>query len=94
MGSQPDLLEELARVYARAAVDEFLAAAKRVLPGNEVVNEREVVPEVEGTHETEACSDSAASPDAVASSRSAPRSDPAGCKIAGNPTCPPVGRKP
>jgi hypothetical protein len=26
MGSQLDLLDELARVYARAAVDEFLAA--------------------------------------------------------------------
>jgi hypothetical protein len=25
MGDQPDLLEELARVYARAAVDELLA---------------------------------------------------------------------
>lgn len=25
MSGQPDLLEELARVYARAAVDEFLA---------------------------------------------------------------------
>ena len=25
MSDQPDLLEELARVYARAAVDEFLA---------------------------------------------------------------------
>ena len=25
MGGQPDLMEELARVYARAAVDEFLA---------------------------------------------------------------------
>jgi len=90
MGSQPDLLEELARVYARAAVDEFLAAATSARP----VNEREVVHEVEGTHETEACSDSAASPDAVASSRSAPPSNPAGCKIVGNPTCPPVGRKP
>jgi hypothetical protein len=94
MGSQPDLLEELARVYARAAVDEFLAAANRTLSGNEAVNEREVVHEVEGTHHTEAFSDSAASPDAVASSRSAPPSDAAGCKIAGNPTCPPVGRKP
>jgi hypothetical protein len=94
MGSQPDLLEKLARVYARAAVDEFLAAAKRALPGNEAINKREVVHEVEGTHETEAFSDSAASPDAVASSRSAPPSDPAGCKIIGNPTCPPVERKP
>ena len=94
MGSQPDLLEELARVYARAAVDEFLAAAKRAPPGNEAVNDSEVVHEVEGTHDTEAFSDSAASTDAVASSRSAPPSDPTGCKIAGNPTCPPVGRKP
>ena len=94
MGSQPDLLEELARVYARAAVDEFLAAEKRALPGNEAVNEREVVHEVEGTHETESFSDSAASPDAVAPSRSAPPSDSLGCKIAGNPTCPPGERKP
>jgi hypothetical protein len=95
MGSQPDLLEELARVYARAAVDGFLAAAKHPLPGNEPVNEREVVHEVEGTHEAEASFDSApASSGAVASSRSAPPSDPAGCKITGNPTCPPVGRKP
>jgi hypothetical protein len=29
MSDQPDLLEELARVYARAAVDEFLALLAR-----------------------------------------------------------------
>jgi hypothetical protein len=94
MGNQPDLLEELARVYARAAVDEFLAATTSARPGNESVNEREVVPEVEGTHEAEVSFDSAPSSGAMASSRSAPPSDPAGCKITGNPTCPPVGRKP
>jgi hypothetical protein len=94
MGSQPDLLEELARLYARAAVDEFLAAAKSARPGNQAVNETEVVHEVEGTNEAGASSDSAPSPGAVASSRSAPPSDPAGCKIADNPTCAPVGRKP
>jgi hypothetical protein len=81
MDSQPDLLEELARVYARAAVDEFLAAAKRPLPGNEPVNERQVVHEVEGTHNAEASFDSAPpSSGAVASSRSAPVPRPQGVK--------------
>jgi hypothetical protein len=50
MSFQPDLLDELARVYARAAVDEFLAMLARegpeeILPGRETMPGKEVLPQ-------------------------------------------------
>jgi hypothetical protein len=88
MTSQRDLLEELASVYARAAVDEFLAVFSRAGGQGQVVHMADAIHEGEGIPETKVSTDS------VASSYSAASSDSAGCKITEDPTHPPTGRKP
>lgn len=88
MTSQCDLLEELARVYARAAIDEFLAALCRAGGGGQAVHMTDAIREGEGALETNVSTDSDVSSYSAASPNSA------GCKITEDPTHPPIGRRP
>jgi hypothetical protein len=54
MGSPTDLLDELARVYARVAVDEFLARTKDGLAEEDSANRKDQDSSVEPPSESEA----------------------------------------
>ena len=54
MGSPSDLLDELARVYARVAVEEFLARTKDGLADDDPANGKDQDSSVEPRSESEA----------------------------------------